>query len=64
MARACRPSPRIRIRWRASYRHALLRTESRGAHTRSDYPRTDPALDLHHSVTREEADEPAFERWV
>jgi L-aspartate oxidase len=45
-------------------RHALLRTESRGAHTRSDWPDTDPALDLHHSVTRAEADEPAFERWV
>ena len=27
-------------------RHALLRTESRGAHTRSDFPATDPALDL------------------
>jgi L-aspartate oxidase len=45
-------------------RHALLRTESRGAHTRSDCPETDPALDLHHSVTRGEADGPAFERWV
>ena len=44
-------------------RHALLRTESRGAHTRSDFPQTDPALDLHHSVTRGEG-EPAFERWV
>ena len=45
-------------------RHALLRAESRGAHTRSDRPQTDPALDLHHSVTRGDADEPAFERWV
>ena len=45
-------------------RHALLRAESRGAHTRSDCPQTDPALDRHHSVTRGEADEPAFERWV
>ena len=45
-------------------RHALLREESRGAHTRSDDPETDPALDLHHSVTRGESDEPAFERWV
>jgi L-aspartate oxidase len=45
-------------------RHALLREESRGAQTRSDFPETDPALDLHHSVTRGGADEPAFERWV
>ena len=45
-------------------RHALLRAESRGAHTRSDRPQTDPALDLHHSVTRGDADAPAFERWV
>ena len=45
-------------------RHALLRDESRGAHTRSDFPQTDPALDLHHSVTRGDADAPAFERWV
>jgi L-aspartate oxidase len=45
-------------------RHALLREESRGAQTRSDFPETDPALDLHHSVTRGGADAPAFERWV
>ncbi len=45
-------------------RHALLRAESRGAHTRSDRPQTDPGLDLHHSVTRGDADEPVFERWV
>jgi L-aspartate oxidase len=45
-------------------RHALLREESRGAQARSDFPATDPALDLHHSVTRGGADEPAFERWV
>jgi L-aspartate oxidase len=45
-------------------RHALLRQESRGAHTRADFPATDPALDLHHSVTRGGSDEPAFERWV
>jgi L-aspartate oxidase len=45
-------------------RHALLRAESRGAHSRSDFPDTDPALDLHHSVTRAGDDEPTFERWV
>jgi L-aspartate oxidase len=45
-------------------RHALLREESRGAHMRSDFPETAPELDLHHSVTRGGADEPAFERWV
>jgi L-aspartate oxidase len=45
-------------------RHALLRTETRGAHMRADFPETDPALDLHHTVTRAEADEPRFERWT
>jgi L-aspartate oxidase len=45
-------------------RHALLRQESRGAHQRLDFPETDRALDLHHSVTRGGSDEPAFERWV
>jgi L-aspartate oxidase len=45
-------------------RHALLRTETRGAHMRADFPETDPALDLHHTVTRGDADEPRFERWT
>jgi L-aspartate oxidase len=45
-------------------RHALLRTETRGAHMRSDFPETEPALHLHHSVTRGGTDEPSFERWV
>jgi len=45
-------------------RHALLRAESRGAHMRSDFPAPDAALDLHHSVTRGDSDEPVFERWV
>jgi L-aspartate oxidase len=43
--------------------HALLRTESRGAHVRLDHPETDPALDLHHSVSRGGASAPTFERW-
>jgi L-aspartate oxidase len=45
-------------------RHALLRTESRGAHSRSDFPQLDPDLELQHTVTRGDADEPSFERWV
>ncbi|HEX7299095.1 MAG TPA: FAD-dependent oxidoreductase [Solirubrobacteraceae bacterium] len=45
-------------------RHALLRTETRGAHIRSDFPERDPALDRHHTVTHGDAEGPAFERWV
>jgi L-aspartate oxidase len=45
-------------------RHALLRTETRGAHMRADFPETEPGLDLHHSVTRGGSDEPRFERWT
>jgi L-aspartate oxidase len=45
-------------------RHALLRTETRGAHMRADFPQTDTALDLHHSVTRGDAEDPRFERWT
>ena len=41
---------------------ALARPESRGAHRREDFPRTDPALDLHHAVV-EGADPPRLERW-
>jgi L-aspartate oxidase len=44
--------------------HALLREESRGAHMRADFPATDPALDLHHTVSRAADDEPAYERWT
>jgi L-aspartate oxidase len=35
---------------RAIAQCALTRTESRGAHQRSDYPQLDPALDFHHVV--------------
>jgi L-aspartate oxidase len=44
-------------------RCALLREESRGAHLRSDFPETDPALDGHHAVVRGDA-APAFEAWT
>jgi L-aspartate oxidase len=44
--------------------HALLREETRGAHIRTDFPQTDPALDLQHTVSRPTAAEPAFERWT
>jgi L-aspartate oxidase len=44
--------------------HGLLRAESRGAHMRADFPETDPALDLHHSVSGPDDAAPAFERWT
>ena len=43
-------------------RCALLREESRGAHTRLDFSKLDPALDLHHAVVRGR-NSPVFERW-
>jgi L-aspartate oxidase len=43
-------------------RCALARTESRGAHLRSDHPATDPALDLHHAVVAGE-DELDWQIW-
>jgi L-aspartate oxidase len=42
---------------------ALLRTESRGGHQRSDFPETDSALDGHHAVVRGD-NAPVFESWV
>jgi L-aspartate oxidase len=42
---------------------AMLREESRGAHFRSDFPSTDPALDGHHAVVRG-TESPAFESWI
>ena len=44
--------------------HTLLRTETRGAHMRADFPDTDAALDLHHSVSPAKGGEPVFERWT
>jgi L-aspartate oxidase len=44
--------------------HALRREETRGPHVRADFPETDPALDLTHTVTRPTAAPPAFERWT
>jgi L-aspartate oxidase len=42
-------------------RCALARTESRGAHVRSDYPDLDPAFDLRHAIV--EGDELAWQTW-
>ena len=42
---------------------ALARTESRGAHRRTDYPETDPAF-AHRHVTVGRDGQPAIERWV
>ena len=43
---------------------ALAREESRGAHARSDFPATDPELDLRHSVIAADAATPAFVKWT
>jgi L-aspartate oxidase len=44
--------------------HALLRAESRGAHMRADFPQTDAALALHHSVSHAAGAAPVYERWT
>jgi L-aspartate oxidase len=42
---------------------ALARTESRGAHQRSDFPERDPEFDARH-VTIRAGEEPVIERWM
>jgi len=42
---------------------ALARTETRGAHCRSDHPGRDPALDLRHAVVGNDG-KSRWERWV
>lgn len=42
---------------------ALRREESRGAHRRADFPRTDPALDLRHVVVHGDGAS-VLERWI
>ncbi len=43
---------------------ARFREESRGAHTRADFPETDPALDHRHTVIAADSDKPRLEHWA
>jgi L-aspartate oxidase len=53
------PHPLVRLIGRS----ALIRTESRGAHQRRDFPERDPRLDGRHVTVRQGAD-PALEAWA
>jgi L-aspartate oxidase len=44
-------------------RSALARTESRGAHSRADFPDTDERLDANHTIIEPGGDEPYFSAW-
>jgi L-aspartate oxidase len=44
-------------------RCALFREETRGAHSRTDFPAIDPNLDRHHTVLASDQERPAFVVW-
>jgi len=44
-------------------RCAIAREETRGAHSRTDFPATDPNLDRHHTVLAKPDQEPRFVFW-
>jgi L-aspartate oxidase len=44
-------------------RSALARRESRGTHTRTDFPELDPRLDCRHLVIDGQDEQPRWERW-
>jgi L-aspartate oxidase len=44
-------------------RSALAREETRGAHARSDFPGTDPALDRRHTVIDQGDGAPGLPTW-
>jgi L-aspartate oxidase len=43
---------------------ALHREETRGAHGRSEFPETDPALDGHHTIIDPGSEIPRYEAWT